>query len=202
MPAFLHDFPLLIGTTLLLLDLLLWRAIPPEQRHWRIAARVVAFLLFSWVLIDAGMSPLQPPPWADDVARNLLATLLEIVWWLFAARTLSVVLGLMLIARSGHTGRLLQDVVGAVIFLIAIVAAAAYVMQLPVKGLLATSGVMAIVLGLALQSTLSDVFSGIVLNTTRPYQIDDVIAIDGTEGKVIDIDWYSMATVPMPSFAA
>ena len=116
-----------------------------------------------------------------------------------------MVIGLLLIARGGHTGRLLQDVLGALIFLVAIVAAAAYVMQLPVKGLLATSGVMAIVIGLALQSTLSDVFSGIVLNTTRPYQIDDWISIDGTEGKVIDIDWRatrlltgngSMAVIP------
>ncbi|MDD1016081.1 mechanosensitive ion channel family protein [Pseudomonas rubra] len=203
--AFIHNSPLLIGTLLLVLDLLLWRAIPIERRTWRIAARLAAFLLFSWVLISAGVSPLQPPPWADDVPRNLVATVLEIVWWLFAARTLTVVLGLILISRSGHTGRLLQDVVGALIFLIAVVAAAAYVMQLPVKGLLATSGVMAIVIGLALQSTLSDVFSGIVLNTTRPYQIDDWVSIDGTEGKVIDIDWRatrlltgngSMAVIP------
>ncbi len=205
MPALLQDYPLLIGIFLLLLDLLLWRAIPVEKRNWRIAARVLAFVLFTGVLLSAGISPLQPPPWAEDVARNLLATALEIVWWLFAARTLTVVIGLLLIVRGGHTGRLLQDVLGAVIFLVAIVAAAAYVMQLPVKGLLATSGVMAIVIGLALQSTLSDVFSGIVLNTTRPYQIDDWISIDGTEGRVIDIDWRatrlltangSMAVIP------
>lgn len=205
MPTFIQDHALLISITLLLLDLLLWRAIPLEQRNWRTASRVLAFLLFSTVLISAGISPLQPPPWPDDVARNLVATVLEIVWWLFAARTLTVILGLVLISRSGHTGRLLQDVLGAVIFLVAIVAAAAYVMQLPVKGLLATSGVMAIVIGLALQSTLSDVFSGIVLNTTRPYQLDDWISIDGTEGKVIDIDWRatrlltgngSMAVIP------
>ena len=198
-------YPLLLGAFLLLLDLLLWRAIPVERRNWRTAARVVAFLLFTGVLLSAGISPLQPPPWPEDLARNLIATVLEITWWLFAARTLTVVIGLLLIARSGHTGRLLQDVLGAVIFLVAIVAAAAYVMQLPVKGLLATSGVMAIVIGLALQSTLSDVFSGIVLNTTRPYQIDDWISIDGTEGKVIDIDWRatrlltgngSMAVIP------
>ncbi len=121
--------------------------------------------------------------------RNLIATLLEIAWWLFGARTVTVVFGLLLVARGGHGGRLLQDVLGALIFLAAVVAAAAYVMQLPVKGLLATSGVMAIVIGLALQSTLADVFSGIVLNTTRPYQIGDSISIDGTEGKVLDIDW-------------
>jgi small-conductance mechanosensitive channel len=91
--------------------------------------------------------------------------------------------------RIGHSGRLLQDVIGALVFLAAIVAAAGYVLELPVKGLLATSGVVAIVVGLALQSTLSDVFSGIVLNTTKPYQVDDWISIDGVEGKVLDIDW-------------
>jgi hypothetical protein len=52
------------------------------------------------------------------------------------------------------------------------------------QGVLATSGAVAIIVGLALQSTLSDVFSGIVLNTTKPYQIDDWISIDGTEGRV------------------
>ena len=48
-------------------------------------------------------------------------------------------------------------------------------------------------------------FSGIVLNTTKPYQVDDWISIDGTEGRVTDIDWRatrlqtsqgSMAVIP------
>jgi hypothetical protein len=112
-----------------------------------------------------------------------------ILWWLYAARVLTEVIGLVLMRRIGHSGRLLQDVIGALVFLAAIVAAAGYVLELPVKRLLATSGVVAIVVGLALQSTLSDVFSGIVLNTTKPYQVDDWISIDGVEGKVLDIDW-------------
>ncbi len=65
----------------------------------------------------------------------MLGSVLGIAWWLLCARTLTVVLGVLLMPRSGHTGRLLQDVLGAVIFLAAIVAAAAYIMQLPVKGL-------------------------------------------------------------------
>ncbi|MFR0715580.1 mechanosensitive ion channel domain-containing protein [Enterobacterales bacterium BD_CKDN230030183-1A_HGKHYDSX7] len=189
MLAFIQSSPLLLGATLILLDLIFWQLIPIHRRLWRIGARLAIFLLFSAVLLAAGMSPLQPPPWPDDLARNLMATVLAIGWWLFGARTVTVVFGLLLGARGSHGGRLLQDVLGALIFLAAVVAAAGYVMQLPVKGLLATSGVMAIVIGLALQSTLADVFSGIVLNTTRPYQIGDSIAIDGTEGKVLDIDW-------------
>ena len=135
----------------------------------------------------------------------MAATALQIGWWLFAARTLTVLLGALMMQRVGHAGRLLQDLLGAVIFLIAIIAALAYVLDLPVKGVLATSGAVAIIVGLALQSTLSDVFSGIVLNTTKPYQLDDWISIDGTEGRVTDIDWRatrlqtsqgSMAVIP------
>jgi small-conductance mechanosensitive channel len=205
MLALIQNHPLVIGTALLFVDLLLWHLLAPERVKQRIVTRVTAFLLFSWAIMSAGISPLQSAPWPDNAALNLVATVIGILWWLFAARTLTVVLSFVLMPRTGHTGRLLQDVLGAVIFLVAIVAAAAYVLQLPVKGLLATSGAVAIIVGLAVQSTLSDVFSGIVLNTTKPYQLDDWISIDGTEGKVVDIDWRathlmtaqgSMAVIP------
>src|SRR5262249_25577430 len=42
----------------------------------------------------------------------------------------------------------------------------------------------------ALQSTLSDVFSGIVLSFSRPYRPGDWISIDGgTDGRVIETNW-------------
>src|SRR5262249_17753762 len=54
----------------------------------------------------------------------------------------------------------------------------------------ATSGVIAIILGLALQSTLGDVFSGIVLNLSHPYRPGDWISIEGgTDGRVIETNW-------------
>ena len=187
----MYTHPLLLGGALILLDLTLWQCLGPPKRTLRAVLRVLVFALFCWVMVTAGISPLQPPPWPDDPVLNLMATVLGIGWWLFAARTVTVILGHGLTARVGQSARLLHDVVGAVIFLVAIVGAAAYVLQLPVKGLLATSGAMAIILGLAVQSTLSDVFSGIVINTTKPYQIDDWVSIDGIEGQVLEIDWRS-----------
>lgn len=57
-------------------------------------------------------------------------------------------------------------------------------------GLLATSGVVAVVLGFALQNTLSDVFSGIALNMEHPYRQGDWIRLDtGFEGEVVEISW-------------
>ncbi len=191
MLMFFQTHPLIIGAVLLLLDLSLWRWLGAGRPVSRMFSRIAVFVAFSWGLMAAGISPLQPPLWPEDAILNLMATMVGIAWWLFAARTLTVVLGNGLTSRGGHTARLLHDVMGAVIFLLAIVGAAAYVLQLPVKGLLATSGAMAIIVGLALQSTLSDVFSGIVLNTTKPYEVDDWIVIDGVEGRVMEIDWRS-----------
>ncbi|VVO18937.1 mechanosensitive ion channel family protein [Pseudomonas fluorescens] len=205
MPSLLTDHPLLCALALILIDLLLWRLISASGSNWRLAVRLVIFSLFSVLLFNEGMNPMQPPPWPENVPLHLAATGLQIAWWLFCARTLTVLSGVLMMQRVGHTGRLLQDLLGAVIFLIAIIAALAYVLDLPVKGVLATSGAVAIIVGLALQSTLSDVFSGIVLNTTKPYQLDDWISIDGTEGRVTDIDWRatrlqtaqgSMAVIP------
>ncbi|MBK5413341.1 mechanosensitive ion channel family protein [Pseudomonas sp. TH31] len=187
--SFIYDHPLSWSALLLVFDALLWHVAPIRHRVTRIGLRLALFLIFSAIIINTGVSPLQAPLFADDRVAQLGATALGILWWLYAARVLTEVIGLVLMRRIGHSGRLLQDVIGALVFLVAIVAAAGYVLELPVKGLLATSGVVAIVVGLALQSTLSDVFSGIVLNTTKPYQVDDFVVIDGVEGKVLDIDW-------------
>ncbi|MDH0744868.1 mechanosensitive ion channel family protein [Pseudomonas sp. GD03842] len=189
MPSAVPHYSLAWSLLLLLADVIAWHLLADRNRMLRIAIRLLGFVAYSLVVINSGVSPLEAPAWPDNSAMQFAATALAIVWWMYAARTLTVLLGLLLTGRVGHSGRLLQEVIGAVIFLIAIVAAAGYVLQLPVKGLLATSGAMAIIVGLALQSTLSDVFSGIILNTTKPYQVDDSISIDGMEGKVMDIDW-------------
>lgn len=205
MLSLLTEHPLICAMALIVIDLVLWRLIGASGHNWKLLVRLVIFSLYSVLLFNEGLNPMEPAPWADNVPLHLAATGLQIGWWLFGARTLTVLIGAAMMQRVGHTGRLLQDLLGALIFLIAIIAALAYVLDLPVKGVLATSGALAIIVGLALQSTLSDVFSGIVLNTTKPYQLDDWISIDGMEGQVIDIDWRatrlqtsqgSMAVIP------
>ena len=152
---FVLAHPLSFGALLLLIDAVLWHAQPFKQRVLRVGVRLALFMVFSALIINAGVSPLQAPLLTDDPVMQLGATALGILWWLYAARVLTELIGLVLMRRIGHSGRLLQDVIGALVFLAAIVAAAAYILELPVKGLLATSGVVAIVIGLALQSTLT-----------------------------------------------
>ena len=61
---------------------------------------------------------------------------------------------------------------------------------MPVGGLLAAFGVIAIFARRRLQSTLGDVFSGIVLNVAKPYHPGERIILDGgTQGCVVETDW-------------
>jgi small-conductance mechanosensitive channel len=78
----------------------------------------------------------------------------------------------------------------ALIYVAGAFAVVAEVFDPPVRGLLANSGAVAIILGLALQSSLADVFSGIVLNIERPYRTGDWIIVDDTiQGTVIETNW-------------
>ncbi|MBE7213320.1 MAG: mechanosensitive ion channel family protein, partial [Gluconacetobacter diazotrophicus] len=88
--------------------------------------------------------------------------------------------------------RIVSDLLAAVIYVAAALGVVAFVFGIPVRGLLATSGVIAIVLGLALQNTLGDLFSGIAVGVERPYRTGDLLAIDGgVSGRVVQVNWRS-----------
>ncbi|MGF6773762.1 small-conductance mechanosensitive channel [Paraburkholderia sp. GAS199] len=179
----------LFGMAILVVDFLAWRFMNRKSDLTRLAFRALMFGLSSHVLFGYGMNPLRAAPWPDEPLRHLLAQVLEIVWWLQGARLLTIVLDRTVLPEAWHKERLFQDVLGALLFLAAAVGAIAFVLQLPVRGLLATSGALAVVLGLAIQSTLNDVFSGVVLNATQPFHLGDWVAIGDVEGKVVESNW-------------
>jgi small-conductance mechanosensitive channel/CRP-like cAMP-binding protein len=168
---------------------MLWRFRFPSNENARLFLRLFVFALLTALLLSTGLSPLSPPPFVQSASLHIAGQILEVIWWLTGARLLSIALDSLLLPKTWRKQRLFQDVFGAVVFLAAIVAALAFVFELPIRGVVATSGALAIVLGLAIQSTLSDVFAGIVINTTEPYQIGDWVSIDGVEGKVLEMNW-------------
>lgn len=107
--------------------------------------------------------------------------------------------------------RITTDLLSGLIYLATVLVILDFVLQLPVGGLIATSGVVAVVIGLALQNTLADVFSGIAVGIERPFGAGDRITLaDGIEGVVIEINWRSIrlqtdgddiATVPNSAIA-
>lgn len=162
-----------------------------RHRVSRAIVRVCFLVALTIVLLHAGVVPYQPLTLTGVPFQDAVHAVLKIAWWLWAAWFLVGLLRAFAVSEHRpREGKLIQDLLAGLVYLAAIFAIISDVFDLPITGLLATSGVIAIVLGLALQSTLADLFSGIVLNFSRPYRPGDWISIDGTtDGRVIEINW-------------
>ncbi|MXV44695.1 mechanosensitive ion channel [Saccharibacter sp. 17.LH.SD] len=114
-------------------------------------------------------------------------------WWT-GTRALIILVRIIVNRKNDHNEvRILSDVLSGLIFASFVVLAISFLCEVPVKGLVATSGIVAIVIGLALQSTLSDLFSGIAVGIEKPYRLGDVISLDsGVSGRVVQVNWRSI----------
>lgn len=94
-----------------------------------------------------------------------------------------------------RTPLLLVDIIRIVFVVIGMVMVYSGVWQKDVSPLLTTFGVGSLVLGLALQDTLGNLFSGLALVFERPLSVGDWIQLGDTVGKVQQINWRSVRIV-------
>jgi len=161
---------------------------------FRLIANFVFFALLTLLLVKHEIAPYTSDMGkATDLFRRIFVGVAKAVWWIGGAMVLTSSVRLFLIfERKPREARLLQDLIVAIIYVGAALSVVTYVFGARIGPLIATSGVFAIVLGLALQSTLNDVFSGIALNLGRHYSVGDWIVLDdGVQGRVVETNWRS-----------
>lgn len=165
-----------------------------EHLHRRLAW--VALLLFAITVVWFAAAPLAAltgSPIVTGIVGDLVR-LVGVAWWLVLALLVMVLLDRIgwphLAGRGINVPRLLPQIVHAVIVAIAFFGIVSSLFEQSLTGLLATSGVVAIVLGFATQTTLADIFSGIAINVERPYRVGDWIQIDNAiVGQVTETNW-------------
>lgn len=132
-----------------------------------------------------------------DVISKALATSLGLAFAWLCVRLIEVFIWGPLEAKLKIAiPRLLKDIAAVIVFLVTGITLAKVVFHQPVTAVWATSGVIAIVLGLALQNTIADLFCGLALNVDQPFKIDDWIeirprSVDPLRGCVTEISWRS-----------
>ena len=87
--------------------------------------------------------------------------------------------------------RLLRDLVRILLVVVAAALAYSFIWDREIQGALAALGVTSIVVGLALQEPLGNLFSGLMLLMERPFEIGDSIEVGGVAGTVKEINWRS-----------
>ncbi len=125
-----------------------------------------------------------------------------VLWWIVPAFLVTVAIQRFVWrpaeARTGTpVPTLLRYFVAFIIFALALFGVVAFVFDYRLTGLLATSGVLAMIIGLAVQLNITNIFAGVALNLERPFRVGDWIMIHGRTpdpdasviGMVIDINW-------------
>ena len=163
------------------------------RRHaiLKLIAQIAFFIALTGILLANGVLPYDVDPGRGSAVETVVLALVKIVWWMNVAWALIAFVRLFLVLeRTPREARLIQDIVVGLIYLGTTLSIVAFVFAVPVGTLLATSGIFAIILGLALQNTLSDAFSGVALNLGRPFVLGDWIKLsDGIEGRVVESNW-------------
>jgi branched-chain amino acid transport system substrate-binding protein len=139
---------------------------------------------------------------AIPIRSTSVSRVFDLLWWLVPAVFVNLAVHRFVWKPTeDSTGRpvptLLRYTVASVIYLFAAFGAVAFVYDYKLTGILATSGVVAMIVGLAVQLNITNLFAGVALNLERPFRVGDWVMIhgrtpnpaDSVTGKVVDINW-------------
>jgi small-conductance mechanosensitive channel len=188
-----HFLPLVLINALGIVGIVVWHVQGVSRPTGRLIVQILFFTGMSLVLYMGGIAPHR----SDDIYTQGFAALLSksarILWWTHLAWTIIGFIHIYVrLNRKPREAHLIQDMAIAVIYLGVVLSVFGFVFGMPIGSLVTTSGIVAIILGLALQNTLGDVFSGIALTLGKAYAIGDWVQLsDGTEGRVTETNWRS-----------
>ncbi|MBF0451324.1 MAG: ABC transporter substrate-binding protein [Candidatus Magnetomorum sp.] len=126
---------------------------------------------------------------------RLIIMTFDILWWIIPAYLLNLAaerfLWVPLEERSGRSiPKNARRFLATIIYILALFGIVAFVFNQKLTSLLATSGMFAMIVGLAIQVNISNVFAGIAINLDRPFRTGDWVIIGNfEEGVVTDITW-------------
>ena len=191
---------ILIGLGLILLTLLLLRLRRWDGVRIPLGITAIAFFSASYLLFD------QFKPLTDIFGsgneieiKRAIATL----FWLAVAYTCNVFIKLFGYHRrltaegDPKVPLIIQYLVTFLVYSIAAMIIVRAVYDQPIFAIAATSGALAIVLGYSARAVLEEIFAGIAINFSSPFEKGDLIQLNDEWATVKDIGWRSITYLDM-----
>jgi small-conductance mechanosensitive channel/CRP-like cAMP-binding protein len=134
---------------------------------------------------------------ANDIIAVTIHKLFVAILVLVGIRYVDRLLVIPLLTRlaGGPPSRFIHQIILSVISIFAAAGYCSWAFGIEVGSLVAGSAVISIVIGLALQETLGNFFSGMVLQASVPFQAGDWIQIGTVEGKVVEMTWRAVTLI-------
>lgn len=160
-----------------------------QSRAVRDRIKIPLLVLFWLVILDDVFFMLGRP-----FPPSLFPYYLALVYLFAAILLIRLVLlfffDVFLVRRKKYRApRLLKELSAFVLFLVAVVLIMQDTLHIQVTTVLATSALITVVLGLAMQETLGNLFAGLAIHLDPPYQVGDWIHVGEIAGKVEEITW-------------
>lgn len=140
-------------------------------------AAVAGVVALASLLVDSFVGGVQAP----DLQHQLVALGACVVFavaGVIAVRSASEELSVVVALRGGHgvagIVRLLTTVVGFVFVLVTLLS----LLELPVQRLLLSGAITGVILGIAAQQSLANLFAGLLLLTSRPFTVGQWIVVN------------------------
>lgn len=168
------------------------------RKNWPLAARRALFFFLLLTLLVLGSSFLPREVFAT--ARPGLLVAAQILFWVGlveCAQGLFVDLMLAGWLKRPPVPRILRDFVTLALALTVFLLALRGTLGINLSSLLATSAMISVVLGLALQDTLGSFFAGLALQMEAPLAIGDWVQIGEHVGRVTQVSWRTVRIVSM-----
>lgn len=171
---------------------------PPLRKQVALPLVFAALFGLAWYLLWQLGSGLPDNPTEQQrmsqAANGWALKLVKIAFWMSAAlaavRALNEAVFLVFRKRKGYDApALVRDLFSLVLYVTAGAVILRYTLELSFAALLPGSALLGIILGLALQDTLGNLFSGVSLHADKPFQVGDVITVGRHTGVVMSITW-------------
>ncbi len=133
-------------------------------------------------------------PWLAARPANVAFVLTVAALSFAIVRGLVVTADLMVRRRQAHFSTIFRDLATLLVYTV-VVLSVLHSVDVDVSGLLTTSAIVTAVIGLALQETLGNVFSGLSLQLQKPFEPGDWVGFDSHVGRVQGIGWRSTAII-------
>jgi small-conductance mechanosensitive channel/CRP-like cAMP-binding protein len=140
----------------------------------------------------------------NRIERDYIGYLLGICSWAYFGYFLSKAVdffvwnGIMRGTNGSEVSQLLRSGVDIIIFSLTSVLIIYFVFGKSANGLIATSSVLTIIIGISARTTLASLFAGISINLSKGLKKGDYVVVRGREevrGRIADMDWRSVTIV-------
>ena len=162
-----------------------------------VTAAIVLLLLYLLVSFDAQLHQLLASRMgglasrADTVINSMRLVLLGILAYLFVRVLNSLIFGLIYRMRSGYEApTLVRNIFSIIAFTALFLLIFSSVFEgVNLGALFTTSAIFGVILGLALQDTLGNLFSGLALHLEKTVQVGDMVRSGEIFGTVEEMSW-------------